>query len=100
MAKNLLFNIGKSLFKEVSEKLIEQGKETLFAAGNELLEKGKETVVNSANQKMADLKDNFLGGTTSSKPKDDSFVKQDTEENAANQFTEQQTSARVEVVHA
>lgn len=100
MAKNLLFNIGKSLFKEVSEKLIEQGKETLYAAGNELLEKGKETVVNSTNQKMTDLKDNFLGGSTSFKSKDDTFVKQNTEEKAVNQFVEQQRSASVEVVHA
>lgn len=55
MAKNSLFNIGKTIFNELKDKLVEQGKETLNSTKDELLEKGKETLLNVANDKVQEF---------------------------------------------
>lgn len=71
MGKNSLFNIGKSLFKDLKDKLTEQGKETLLNTKDELIEKGKETILKTTNEKVVELSkgkvniDHFLNAEVS-----------------------------------
>lgn len=61
MAKNAFLNLGKGLFNNISEKILQQGKEILVSSGNEMVEKGKEMLMDEVNEKISDLSGGLLG---------------------------------------
>lgn len=55
MAKNVFLNIGKTFFKEISAKFLEQGKEIVISSGTDILEKGKIALTEKVNEKFFNL---------------------------------------------
>ena len=60
MDKNSILNIGKGLFNDIKNKLLEQGKETVLSATDEIMEKSKDAIIKTANDKVLELSEGKL----------------------------------------